>query len=113
MLNVDPGLQSIAERHGRMVEVCIITGDREKALAAVHSAFEARGVSEAITAKTTTAAILTPRIASILESGGIRTIGDVCAHTRESLAAIHQIRYRSVDLIEQALDRHGFRLRRN
>ena len=105
-------LDEIASTHGRMVELAIRSGEKSKAHAAVERAFGARAsldfrlhINDPITL------IIRPRIATILEGSGIKTIGDLCSHSRTSLAEIHQIRYRSVDLIELALRDNGYSLR--
>lgn len=105
-------IREVAGQHLRMVECAIISDEPAKAHAAVDRAFSACKRTDQVDECTRLEVILSARIASILLAGGIGTVGDVCQHTRDTLVAVHQIRYRSIDLIEQALWRYGYRLRR-
>ena len=105
---------SIAERHGRMVECAILSDEPAKAHAAVDRAFEmlAELRRDRLTYDDDLELVLSPRMAAILQGGGVYTIGDLCSHSRDSLVQIHQIRYRSVDIIEQSLAKKGLALSR-
>ena len=104
-------LDELAEQHGRMVECAIKSGEEAKAHAAVARAFALLRQKNQVMTSDPLVRILPSRISSILGANGIETIGDLIQHSRESLAAFNQIRYRSVDLIEQELQKHGLRLR--
>lgn len=106
-------LDSIVEQHLRMVGVSMVRGNREMAHAAVDRAFATMEESQAVPRWQVIESILNLRIAGILRAGGIDTIGDLCEHTRDTLAEIHQIRYRSISIIERQLARHGHRLKRS
>jgi DNA-directed RNA polymerase alpha subunit len=108
-----PDLQDIAEQHGRMVELAILVGDRARALSLVERAFESLARPHSLDPSTPVAAVLNQRIATILMAGGVRTVADLVSHTRHTLAEIHQIRYRSIDIIEEQLAKHGHMLRRD
>lgn len=104
-------LREVAGDHLQVVEACMIQRDREGAMAAVDRAFAAWtthqrpvGLDDPISQVTS------PPIAAILRGGGVRTIGQLCRHSRTDLASTFQIRYRSIDLINRNLRRHGFTL---
>ena len=104
----------IAARHGRMVECAILSGEKDKAIAAVERAFAmlAELADDRVTYDDCIDLIVAPRMVELLHAGGIETVGDLCEHSRDSLVMIHQIRYRSVDLIERSLAKHGLALSR-
>lgn len=106
----------IAEQHAVMVSMALVDGARDRAHEAVDRAFSlAKTDMEAtgVTWTTNVDEILNAKVAHHLQCGGIETVGQLVHYTRDELAAVHQIRYKSVDLIERALARHGFSLRRN
>lgn len=97
-----------------MVEMCLRSRERDKALAAVHKAFDDLEMLDSkLSPKDPLSLILRPRIVTILAGNGITTVGELCQHSRDTLATIHQIRYLSIDLIEGSLEEHGFKLRRS
>lgn len=107
-------LYEVAFQHSRMVECAIRTQEKAKAHAAVDRAFASLSErSRSLGADDLLTHILTPRMVTILAGAGILTVGNLCEHSRDSLAQVHQIRYRSVSLIEDALAKHGFSLRKN
>lgn len=103
----------IAAQHARMVECAIVSGEPAKAHAAIDRAFSVIGEIDQLTLDSRLDTVISLRIASILEAAGVETIGQLISHSRDELAKINQIRYRSVDLVEIAIARHGFRLRRD
>jgi hypothetical protein len=109
---VDPSLLEIAQQHSRMVECAIVSGEPAKAHAAVDAAFVAVRAVNAISLDSPLESILIGRISTILRGGGIHTVKDLLHHTRDSLKQIQQIRYKSIDLIEEKLANHGLSLRR-
>jgi DNA-directed RNA polymerase alpha subunit len=105
-------LAEIASQHGRMVEIAILRGNRDMAIDIVKEAFRKLDEVDKVTEDTATVVILGNRIATILAGGGVNTVGDLVSHTRDTLVQIHGLRYRSVDLISEALAKHGLKLRR-
>lgn len=104
--------REIAIHHARMVMEAMIRGEPTKAHAAVDRAFEvAKQELEKVTSKTHVAEILSVRVANSLEAAGIFTVGDLSRQTREQLAHIYQLKWKSIDVIERQLGRHGFRLK--
>jgi DNA-directed RNA polymerase alpha subunit len=112
---INEAVTAIAEQHGRMVECAVISGEPAKAHAAVDRAFQMR--TEAIGGRLEMVddirEVASERIATILRAGGVHTIGDLCSHTRSTLVQIHQIRYRSADILDRELSKHGLGLRRD
>ena len=108
----DMHLDEIVEQHVRMVCISIHKKNKAMAHAAVDRAFFAMEESMAVPRWQVIESILNLRMATILRAGGIETIGDLCEHTRDTLAEIHGIRYRSVSIIEAQLAKHGHRLKR-
>lgn len=114
MVMTSKQVSMVAEQHSRMVYINIENRKYDRAIAAVDRAFsELARMSDPLRSSDPLSMILSIRIATILEGSGINTVGDLCGYSRDSLAKIHQIRYKSVDLIERALQKHGFRLRRD
>ena len=117
-MTIDPGCINdaphIAERHGRMVACAMLSGEKAKAIAAVERGFQmlAELKTDRLTYDDDICLVVRDRMATILNGGGIFTIGDLCSHSRDSLVQIHQIRYRSVDIIERELQRRGLSLAR-
>lgn len=109
-LTADARLIDLAERHSRMVEVAIVRGNQDMAHAAVARAFAEVLALQPVTAQTMIADLLNPRIATTLEAYRVVTVGDLCGLSRAKLARYAGLRYRSIDLIEQALDHHGLHL---
>ena len=107
-------IDDAVEQHVRMVECCLLSDEPAKAHAAVDRAFsamrEARGRS--ITVHDAVGDLVHPRIAGMLDSQGIYTVGDLIEKTREELKRFPQMKYRSIDLIEDALKAAGFELRK-
>lgn len=116
---IDPKCENdppaIAAQHAAMVECAILSNEIDKAHAAVDRAFAmmAAHATDRLSWDDDLSLILGNRIVTILNGDGIKTIGDLCVHSRNSLAQIHQIRFRSIDLIERALQRHGFALQKS
>ena len=105
-------LAETVEQHVRMVCISIHRKNKAMAHAAVDRAFLALEESMAVPRWQVIESILNLRMATILRAGGIDTIDDLCGHTRDTLAQIHGIRYRSISIIETQLARHGHRLKR-
>lgn len=107
--------RQIAQQHGRMVEVSILAGERSKAYAAVDRAFDMIEESsvDRLRDSDDVRRIASERIAAILNAGGIYTIGDLRKHSRESLVQVHQIRYRSADILGYELARYGLSLKKS
>lgn len=103
-------LAELAATHSRMVELSILSRQPDQAYAAVDRAFDLMRDAFRPTPDAPLESILSLRIAAILASAGITTIADLQRESRDSLVRINQIRYRSVDLIERELRRHGYRL---
>ena len=103
---------AIAEYHARAVECAIKTSEPAKAHGAVDRAFALlqEVAKTKLTYDDSIEVILSPRIASILLATGIETIGDLCTYSREALSRISQIRFKSIDVIEESLRKHGFEL---
>jgi DNA-directed RNA polymerase alpha subunit len=109
---IEPTLLDIAMQHSRMVEVAICSGEAAKAHAAIDSAFVAIKSLNQLSLDSPLEVLLPGRIATILRGGGIANVADLLHHTRDSIKVIHQIRYKSIDLIEQKLAMHGLGLRK-
>lgn len=104
----------LARQHGRMLEVAVLKREHARAMAVVDRAFaELAELDKPVRRDDPLTVILSIRIANILAGNGIQTIGQLCEYTRDSLASVNQIRYRSIDVIERSLRQHGFRLKRN
>lgn len=103
-------LAELAATHSRMVELSILSRQPDRAYAAIDRAFDLMAESYRPPPDSPLEAILSLRIAAILASAGLTTIADLQKETRDSLVRINQIRYRSVDLIERELHRHGYQL---
>lgn len=102
----------IASQYGRMVECAIVKGNHRMARSVIDQAFEALESTRYRMAETDRlAGLFDIRIANLLESYGIMTIGDICKCTKEYLVSLHGLRKRSVDLIEARIVKEGYRLK--
>lgn len=88
--------------------------DRNGAHALIDRVFEqlAANGAEVVTRATRLKEILDYRHFNQLESYGIYTVGQICERTRTDLTEGPRLQARTVDIIEETLARHGFKLRR-
>lgn len=107
-------LERIAEQHGRMVEVAIRSQEQAKAHAAVDRAFKIlrERAEDCLRDTDDVRRIASDRLTTILNAAGVFTIGQLRSHSREELITIPQIRYRSAEILDQALSRYGLSLRK-
>lgn len=106
-----PHLADIAEQHGRMVEVAILAGNRERALHIIDRAFASLD-QNCIGMDSDIASILGERIACILDKARIRTIGDLTGKTRNELLAIRHVGWKTLRKIIYAIQSHGYDLKK-
>ena len=105
-----PDLAEIAQQHGRMLEVAIMHGNRAQAIAIVDRAFGML-VAGDIDMEAPLATILSERNATILNRGGVATIGQLCECSRRDLLAIRNVSWRTLKKIILEMDRQGLRLK--
>jgi hypothetical protein len=106
-----PHLADIAEQHGKMIEVAILAGDRQRAMQIVDRAFDSLD-HNCIGYDSCVSAILGERIAAILAVSRIRTIADLTKRTRADLLSIRQISWDTLRKIISAMHTHGYELKK-
>ena len=111
-------VEQLIDQHLRMIECSFKSVEpdaRLRAHATVDALFERLAgldACEAVTKATPLASVLEVRHANQLESCGIRTVGQLINYSRTQLTEIPRLQGRTADIIEETLERHGFRLRR-
>jgi hypothetical protein len=103
----------IAEIHGRIVTIALACwGNQEMAKRAIDRAFEIWAEeSEPVSLSSAVTQILSPKVSNALIRYGIRTVGEICLFSRNSLATIGGIEQNTALNIERELEKHGFKLR--
>ncbi len=91
------------------VELALRRGCRNEAVAAIDRAFETD--DEPITFDSPLSAVFDARMAGCLERAGVLTVGDLTRLTVGDLMEVKQLHFRSIKVIQDVLDRHGFALR--
>jgi len=106
-------IREIAEQHARMVYLAILKLEPDRAYAAVDAGIE-KLVERNRPVKLTDdiSRVVQPRLIMLLRASGVRTVGDLCAHSRTELQEMHRVTFKSLDIIERQLDKHGLGLRR-
>jgi DNA-directed RNA polymerase alpha subunit len=105
-------IRTAAEHHARKVEVCLLTGERDKAVAAIDYALrEIATLKQPLTHESLVARIVCIKTAAILADRGVVTIGDLVKCRRDDLVDIRRIGGVSIDRIIAALAVYGFKLR--
>lgn len=107
----NPDLSDLASQHGRMVELAIMHGDRERALDVVMRAFDLLSDKQVATSSMPLEAILPLKIASILSKSGVVTVGDACRLGSSRLLEIKNINDSSLLTIREILLSHGWELK--
>lgn len=102
----------IAVQHARMATLAMIAGCRDRAVRSVLRAFETAAEERdcVVAVDSPLVAITSVRIANMLESHQIRTVGDLCDCTPTDLCQLDGISVRTVSALESQLQRHGFEL---
>ena len=106
-----PHIRYIAQQHGRMLEVAIYRGNKTRALAVVEEAFRLLGDSVRYDPATRLDAVLSARLAGLLEASQITTIGQLCGLTRREISRFPQIRFTTCEKIEAELAEMGLSLK--
>lgn len=105
-------LDEIADQHACMVATAIRTGEPAKAHAAVDRAFEAiaEGQRDRVTLDCHISRIAGVRMTTVLTSANYHTVGDLVTSTPQQLNRAAGIRWKSVDILQRSLARHGFKM---
>lgn len=107
----DPEVLLIGEDARNAVIEALQRRDWQAARNAVDEAFERLGDQEdGVTADSSVTEVANGRIAKMLSSGGVETIGQLCEFSFYGLAQTFQLRRKSVAVIQDRLLEHGFSL---
>lgn len=101
-------VKHIAARHGRMLEMAILEGNRLLADTIASRAFEEIANIDKVTIETRLDSLLPHKTATHLVRVGILNVGDITKYTRVSLLVVSNLRSTTVDNIDAILTRHGF-----
>ena len=101
----------IAVQHCRMALLSLMRGEREKAHQAIDRAFDTADERSEITItwQSHINEILAERAACILyDQCGIETVGELVKYTPQQLAAVPNLDWKTVGMIQDSLREHGF-----
>lgn len=101
--------QDIAEQHSRMVYLAMRKGNHERCVNIVFQAFQlaAERDQRVITNNSPIAQLVGPPLSSLLEEGGVLTIGDLVNHTPQDLNEFRHVSWRRISIIQELLANHG------